>query len=44
MVGDESRLGETLDAIDRLADALLAHLQDEEDALLGPIGRLGLNL
>jgi hemerythrin-like domain-containing protein len=44
MVGDESRLSETEDAIDRLADALLAHLQDEEDALLGPIGRLGLNL
>jgi hemerythrin-like domain-containing protein len=44
MVGDESRLDETEEAIDRLADVLLAHLQDEEDALLGPIGRLGLNV
>jgi len=44
MVGDESRLDETEEAVDRLADVLLAHLQDEEDALLGPIGRLGLNL
>ena len=44
MVGDESRLDDTEQAIDRLADVLLAHLQDEEDALLGPIGRLGLNV
>jgi hemerythrin-like domain-containing protein len=44
MVGDENRLDETEDAVDRLADVLLTHLQDEEDALLGPIGRLGLNV
>ena len=44
MVSDESRFDETEQAVDRLADVLLAHLQDEEDALLGPIGRLGLNL
>ena len=44
MVADESRLDETESAVDRLADVLLTHLQDEEDALLGPIGRLGLNL
>jgi hemerythrin-like domain-containing protein len=44
MVADESRLGETEDAVDRLADVLLTHLQDEEDALLGPIGRLGLSI
>jgi hemerythrin-like domain-containing protein len=44
MVGDETRLDETEEAVDRLADVLLTHLQDEEDALLGPIGRLGLNL
>jgi hypothetical protein len=30
--------------VDRLADVLLAHLADEEDQLLGPIGRLGLTI
>src|SRR5688500_3143877 len=44
MVADESRLDGTEEAVDRLADALLTHLQDEEDALLGPIGRLGLTV
>ncbi len=44
MVADETRLDETEQAVDRLADVLLAHLQDEEDALLGPIGRLSLNV
>ena len=44
MVGDETRLEETEQAVDHLADVLLAHLQDEEDALLGPIGRLGLTI
>ena len=44
MVADERRLDETEHAVDRLADVLLAHLADEEDQLLGPIGRLGINL
>ena len=44
MVADESRLDETEYAVDLLADVLLKHLQDEEDALLEPIGRLGLNV
>ena len=44
MVADERRLGETEEAVDRLADVLLTHPQDEEDALLGPIGRLGLTV
>jgi hemerythrin-like domain-containing protein len=44
MVADESRLDDTEEAVDRLADVLLAHLQDEEDALLGTIGRLGLTI
>jgi hemerythrin-like domain-containing protein len=44
MVADESCLDQTEEAVDRLADVLLAHLEDEEDSLLGPIGRLGLNL
>ena len=44
MVGDETRFDETEEAVDRLADVLLTHLQDEEDALLEPIGRLGLNV
>jgi hemerythrin-like domain-containing protein len=44
MVADERRLDETEDAVDRLADVLLAHLADEEDQLLGPIGRLGLTV
>jgi hypothetical protein len=44
MVADERRLDETENAVDRLADVLLAHLADEEDQLLGPIGRLGLHV
>ena len=44
MVADESRLGEAESAVDHLADVLLAHLADEEDQLLGPIGRLGITI
>jgi alkanesulfonate monooxygenase SsuD/methylene tetrahydromethanopterin reductase-like flavin-dependent oxidoreductase (luciferase family) len=42
MIEDPGRLGEAEQAVDRLAGALLPHLRDEEDQLLGPIGRLGI--
>ena len=44
MIADENRLDDTEHAVDRLADVLLAHLDDEEAQLLGPIGRLGITL
>ena len=44
MIGDPGRLGEAEQAVDRLAGALLPHLQVEEDQLLGPIGRLGIQV
>ena len=44
MVADPSRLEETEQAVDKLADVLLAHLEDEENELLGPIGRLGISV
>ena len=44
MIQDQSRLEETERAVDQLADVLLTHLADEEEQLLGPIGRLGINV
>jgi hemerythrin HHE cation binding domain-containing protein len=44
MVGDEQRLDETQTAVERLSDALLAHLKYEEDQLLEPIGRLAIRI
>ncbi|HEV3399506.1 MAG TPA: hemerythrin domain-containing protein, partial [Actinomycetes bacterium] len=42
MIGDPGGLGEAEAAVERLAGALLPHLKDEEDQLLGPIARLGI--
>jgi alkanesulfonate monooxygenase SsuD/methylene tetrahydromethanopterin reductase-like flavin-dependent oxidoreductase (luciferase family) len=44
MIGDPGRLGEAEQAVDRLAGALLPHLQVEEDQLLDPIARLGIQV
>ncbi len=44
MIGDHARLDEAEAAVERLAGALLPHLQDEEDQLLGPIARLGIRV
>jgi len=44
MVDDENRLSDTSAAVDHLADLLLAHLRDEEEQLLEPIGRLGIRI
>jgi hemerythrin-like domain-containing protein len=44
MIEDEERLDGARGAVDRLTDALLAHLRYEEDRLLGPIGRLSIRL
>lgn len=44
MIEDDDRLGEAEQAVDRLADALLPHLQVEEDQLLEPIARLGIRV
>lgn len=45
MLPDLRRADDSLGPVlDRLADVLLAHLSDEEDQLLGPIGRLGINI
>jgi alkanesulfonate monooxygenase SsuD/methylene tetrahydromethanopterin reductase-like flavin-dependent oxidoreductase (luciferase family) len=44
MIEDAERLGEVERAVDRLAAALLPHLQVEEDHLLEPIGRLGIRV
>jgi hypothetical protein len=42
MIGEPGGLGEAEAAVERLAGALLPHLKDEEDQLLGPIARLGI--
>jgi hemerythrin-like domain-containing protein len=44
MVEDEQRLDETEIAVNHLSDALLAHLNYEEDQLLEPIGRLAIRI
>jgi alkanesulfonate monooxygenase SsuD/methylene tetrahydromethanopterin reductase-like flavin-dependent oxidoreductase (luciferase family) len=44
MVEDERRLESANRAVDRLADALLPHLQIEEDQLLDPIARLDIRV
>ena len=44
MVEDDSRLEEATAAVDRLAAALLPHLQVEEDHLLAPITNLGIQV
>jgi alkanesulfonate monooxygenase SsuD/methylene tetrahydromethanopterin reductase-like flavin-dependent oxidoreductase (luciferase family) len=44
MVEDEKHLDDTQAAVDHLSDALLAHLEYEEDQLLEPIGRLGIQI
>lgn len=43
-VDDEARLDDARTAVDELARTLLAHLDDEEAALLEPIGRLGIQV
>ena len=42
VVEDEARLDDARVAVDRLAEVLLAHLDEEEQQLLGPIGRLAI--
>ena len=44
MVEDEKRLDDTQASVDHLSDALLAHLEYEEDQLLEPIGRLAIRI
>jgi alkanesulfonate monooxygenase SsuD/methylene tetrahydromethanopterin reductase-like flavin-dependent oxidoreductase (luciferase family) len=44
MMADESGLDGARAAIDRFADVLLTHLADEEEQLLGPIGRLSVEV
>jgi hemerythrin-like domain-containing protein len=44
MVEDEERLDYAQEAVEHLSDALLAHLKYEEDQLLEPIGRLGIQV
>jgi hemerythrin-like domain-containing protein len=44
MVEDEKHLDDTQAAVEHLSDALLAHLQYEEDSLLAPIGRLAIRV
>jgi hemerythrin-like domain-containing protein len=44
MVEDEKRLDDTQAAVEHLSEALLAHLQYEEDSLLEPIGRLAIRV
>jgi len=44
VIGDEGRLDDATAAVDRLAAALLPHLQVEEDHLLGPITALGIQV
>jgi hypothetical protein len=43
-VENEDRLDETQAAVDHLSDSLLAHLKYEEEQLVEPIGRLGINV
>ena len=44
MVGDDDRLDQARQAVDRLGDVLLAHLDHEEEQLLEPIGRLAIHV
>jgi luciferase-like monooxygenase/hemerythrin HHE cation binding domain-containing protein len=44
MIQDEGRVDQAERAVDRLADALLPHLDDEERQLLDPIGRLDIRV
>jgi hemerythrin-like domain-containing protein len=44
MMADETRLEGVRASVDRLGEVLLAHLAEEEDQLLGPIGRLGIQV
>ena len=44
MIKDPDHLKDAEAAVDRLADALLPHLQLEEDQLLGPIATLGIEV
>jgi hemerythrin-like domain-containing protein len=44
MIEDEARLEDANRAVDRLAGALLPHLQVEEDQLLDPIARLDIRV
>ena len=44
MIEDDTRLEDASAAVDRLADALLPHLQVEEDHLLAPITNLGIQV
>jgi hemerythrin-like domain-containing protein len=41
---DEERLNDTEEAVDHLSDTLLAHLKYEEEQLVEPIKRLGINV
>ena len=43
-VEDEEQLDGAQSAVEHLSDALLAHLQYEEDNLLEPIGRLAIQV
>jgi hemerythrin-like domain-containing protein len=43
-VEDEARLGEVRQRVQELEDALLPHLAFEEDQLLGPIGKLSIQV
>ena len=44
VIEDDTRLEDATAAVDRLADALLPHLQLEEDHLLAPITALGIQV
>ncbi|RJK94832.1 LLM class flavin-dependent oxidoreductase [Vallicoccus soli] len=44
MIRDEDRLDAASAAVERLADVLLTHLDYEEEQLLGPIGRLSIQV
>jgi len=44
MVENDEALGATASVVDELNDSLLAHLRFEEDQLLEPIGRLGIQV
>ena len=44
MIEDDTRLEDATTAVDRLAGALLPHLQVEEDHLLAPITNLGIQV
>jgi hemerythrin-like domain-containing protein len=44
MLGDESSLDAARATIEGFGQALLTHLADEEEQLLGPIGRLSIEV